>query len=448
MANLGKVDGVQAHRSSGSLLKPFLYTLSVQDGILLPETQVMDIPTYYGNFSPSNASEDFDGVVTAREALIRSLNVPAVRVLYTYGQYNFYNFLKEAGVTTLFRAADDYGLSLIIGGSEVTLWDMVSVYRGLGLLGNFGNLVTVENNETHPVIPLLDSSSVMLILNCMKDLNRPGAEHYWTLYNNQKPVAWKTGTSYGHKDAWAVAVTPDWTVGVWIGNFDAAGNKNLSGAQSAGPLLFDVINSLPTLSDQGWFEVPEMDFEEVDLCGTTGYLAGEACQNKISSFRPRNSKVLKICPYHVLVQVDVLEEYEVCSYCWEEGHHAKSILYYPPGVLQHIRNKGNIVEKLPQHKLSCSKKGGHRAIEILYPKPGMKIQLTRDFDGKVQEMVFRAAHSHPGQKLFWYLDDAYLGSSVGRHKMSSAADNGTHRLTVIDQMGNKTVCTFESFYRE
>lgn len=444
----GMVDGVIAERSSGSLLKPFLYALSAQEGVLLPETQLMDIPTYYGNFSPHNASEQFDGVVTARDALIRSLNVPAVRVLYTYGQYSFYNFLKEAGLSTLFRPADDYGLSLIIGGSEVTLWDMLVLYRGLGNYGMFGELTIEESEVSVPKVPLLDSASVMLILECMKDLKRPGVEYYWERYNTQRPVAWKTGTSYGHKDAWALAVTPDWTIGVWAGNFDGSGNKNLSGAQRAGPLLFDIINSLPQLSDDSWFGVPEKLIEDYNLCAVTGYTAGDACPESIRGQRPVRAAPLKICPYHLNIRVDKTESIEVCSYCWQPGHKEKSVLYYPPGVLQHIRNKGNIIERLPPHSPGCLKKGGHLALEVLYPRPGMRIQLTRDFDGKLQPLILQAAHTHPEQRLFWFVDGIVLGSTTGKHQVETLLPERIHTLTILDRYGNRTDCRFETFIRE
>jgi penicillin-binding protein 1C len=233
-------------------------------------------------------------------------------------------------------------------------------------------------------------------------------------------------------------------VGVWVGNFDGRGNKNLSGAECAGPLLFDIINSLPELSNKIWFDPPEMLFEEVELCAITGYVGGPACPKKISSIRPTRARAMKICPYHQLIQVDSDGENEVCSYCWETGHHEQSILFYPPGVLQHIRDKGNIVEKLPPHKLNCPVNGGKQAIEILYPKNGMRVKQSRDFNGELQDLIFQAAHSHPDQLLYWYLDDEFLGITKEKHKLNTMTSSGRHILTVVDSHGNKTSCRFEA----
>ncbi len=446
--NSGKVDGITASRSSGSILKPFLYALSIENGIILPETQMMDIPTYYGAFSPHNANESYDGVVRAKDALIRSLNVPAVRLLYTYGQYNFYDFLKQAGVSTLFRESDDYGLSLILGGSEIKLWDVVQLYCGLGNRGNFRELQYLEDKDNDDYNHLIDEASVYLVLECLKEVKRPGSEFYWDQYNNQKPVAWKTGTSYGHKDAWAVGVTPDWVVGVWIGNFTGEGNKNLSGARSAGPLLFQILNSLSPLSESNWFEKPEFDMETVDLCAATGFVAGEFCEDKIQSIRPSVSSNMRICPFHKHIFIDSISSMEVCSYCWSENRKSRTILVYPPGVIQYMRNKGNLSEKLPVHNIHCPVMGGKEEVEILYPLQGMKLQVVRDFDGKLQEIVMRAAHSHKEIALYWYLDENFLTLTKREHVVSALVTAGVHNLYVIDERGNKSSVHFSVVERK
>lgn len=446
--NLGKVDGITASRSSGSILKPFLYALSVEKGIVLPETQIMDIPTYYGAFSPHNANESYDGVVRAKNALIRSLNVPAVRLLYTYGQYNFYDFLKQAGVSTLFRESDEYGLSLILGGSEIQLWDVVQLYCGLGDKGNFSELQYLEDQDNLNYRHLIDEASAYLVLECLKEVKRPGAEYYWDKYMSQKPVAWKTGTSYGHKDAWAIGVTPDWVVGVWIGNFTGESNKSLSGARSAGPLLFQVLNALPPLTESNWFETPEYDMETVDLCAATGFVAGEFCEDRVESVRPSVSSGLRICPYHKRIFIDSLNSFEVCSYCWNENRISRTILVYPPGVIQYLRNKGALSEKLPVHNEKCPVLGGKEEVEILYPLQGMKLQVVKDFDGQLQEIVMRAAHRHKETSLYWYLDDSFLGMTMREHVLSVKVTAGEYNLYVIDEKGNKSSVRFSVVERK
>jgi len=295
-SNKGQVDGVMAYRSSGSILKPFLYALSIDEGLILPETFIRDLPTYFDGFSPNNASEDFLGVVTAKEALVKSLNIPAVRLLNSYGLFQFYSFLQEAGIKSLFRSADEYGLPLILGGAEVSVWDMVMLYRGLANEGKFSNNIILTNPESNSQkgAQLISAGSTYLTLAMLKDLKRPGSEYFWQKFNNAKDFSWKTGTSYGHKDAWAVGLNPEYTIAVWVGNFDGESNKNLSGANSAGPVLFDLLEALPSTSKE-WFEFNEMDFREMKICSVSGFRASENCTKADAVYAPYGMKSMKSC---------------------------------------------------------------------------------------------------------------------------------------------------------
>lgn len=439
----GKVDGVMASRSSGSLLKPFLYALCIQDGIIIPESQMQDIPTYYGSFSPSNASEKFDGVVTAHDALVRSLNVPAVRLLYTYGHYKFYNFLQSAGISTLFRSADDYGLPLIIGGAEVTLFDISSSYCCLANLGQYHPISYFEDSPDIASTPIIDSVSTLLTLNMLKDLRRPGSEFYWNKFNGQQPIAWKTGTSYGHKDAWAIGVNPEWTVAVWVGNFNAESNKNLSGAKSAGPLMLDVFNALPKKDSLKWWNLEDYSITTMEVCDVSGYASTPRC-NATTIKRVSTKDNLKPCPFHIKIELDSLEEYSVCSGCWESGHHSKNIVSYPPLVTSYLRRNGAVVERIPFHKPACKLFKARDLIVVECPKPNSKLFVTRDFDGEYQPVIFSAVHQMKGQKIYWYLDNKYLGETDNKHKMAIAPVPGKHILSLTDAFGNTQSVEFTS----
>lgn len=436
----GQVDGILAPRSAGSVLKPFLYALSIDDGIILPQTLIKDVPTYFDAFSPANASESFDGIVTAHDALVRSLNVPAARLLNIYGVYSFYTFLKNTDVRTLFRSADDYGLPLILGGVEVTAWDLVRLFRGLANQGVFEPLRLLEND---PVIRNKSSASFIskgacyLTMEMMKELKRPGAEYFWKQYHNQYTIAWKTGTSYGHKDSWAVGVSPEYTIAVWIGNFDGEGNKNLSGVGSAGPLLFQIFNSLPHNPELVWFEKPEIDLMPVELCAETGFLAGENCRVRNTVEAPRFMKPLRICPYHESVFMDMENRYVVCSRCWKDGYHKTSKLVYPPDVVQFLYEKGYIVEKIPPHNPECKANMGNRDLQIIYPYENAILWIPRDFNLRYQEVVFRAAERNPFMKVYWYLNEKFLGITSGNHLISTNVPVGWHEIFVIDEAGNK-----------
>jgi len=431
----GHVDGVIASRSSGSLLKPFLYALSMDKGHIMPQSLIHDVPSYYNAFAPNNADDQFRGLVTTKYALVHSLNVPAVRLLFSNGNFSFYSFLKEAGVSTLFRNPDEYGLPLIIGGAEVTLWDMVDMYRSLGCYGDFGKKINVFTNEGGEKNQLISEGAAYLTLEMLKELQRPGHEYYWQLYEDKYPIAWKTGTSYGHKDAWAIGVTPKWTIGVWIGNFNGKGNKNLGGAFSAGPLLFELLRMLPGDKSE-WFEMPESAFKKSKLCFETGFTAGQYCDSVFETDVPINAPLLKLCPYHKPFSFDKDGKFEVCSYCWDSGHFVQNYLLYPPDVNYYLRYNGKNIHPYPVHNPKCEKHSMNMPFDLVYPKPGSRLWLPRDFGGVLQGFVARVNHNVPTSTLYWYIDNQYLGETKRIHNMSIKTEKGWHDLFLLDDMGN------------
>ncbi|MFZ0391947.1 MAG: penicillin-binding protein 1C [Calditrichia bacterium] len=439
----GMVDGVQAPRSSGSILKPFLYALCMDEGLILPQTQIFDIPSYYGTFSPANADLSFRGVVPAEQALIQSLNVPAVRLLNAYGVYPFFLFLQKAGISSLFRTPDDYGLPLILGGAETRLYDLAALYRGLGRLGNFAPVSLLETSPEKTERRLLSPGAAFLTLSILQNLRRPGSEYYWQQYRNQWPLAWKTGTSYGQRDAWAAGVSPQWTIVVWVGNFDGEPNSRLSGAESAAPLLFDIFNYLPKDPKQSWFTAPDKYLKSVDLCAATGFSAGPFCPETVESEAPLNMKPLRTCPYHKQIFISNTANRQVCSRCWTAAqYHTESYLVYPPQVISRLRRLGHILNEMPAHTSNCPARPPEEAIEIVYPTPRAHIWIPRDVDGMLQKVTLRAAHREPQQLLFWYMDNHFLGKTSTEHVQAATLAAGWHKLEVVDESGNRAQSRF------
>ena len=435
------VDGIRAPRSSGSLLKPFLYALSMDAGLILPQSKIRDVPTYYGSFSPHNSSRTFQGLVSAHDALILSANVPAVRLLYEYGLVAFYERLRAAGLTTLFRTPNDYGLPLVLGGAEVTGWDMAVLFRGLGNGGVFQPLHINPADRPFEPAPLLSRGACYLVLNKLRDLSRPGIEFYWHQFQNQWPIAWKTGTSYGHRDAWAVGVSPQWTIAVWVGNFAGEGMPELTGSRCAAPLFFDLFNSLPRDPDQRWFAPPQADLIRRDVCADTGYRAAPHCPDRVSVEAPR--ALLKICPYHRVITVNADSTQRVCSLCWQPGeHHRVARLVYPPDVVHHLRQRGQSAGDLPPHRADCAAQADHAPVHIVYPTRNARLYLPRDFDGTVQNVVLRVTHRDKNRTLYWYLNHRYLGETNTRHVKSVALPTGQHTLEVIDEIGHRDQTRF------
>ena len=252
------VDVVTAPRSTGSTLKPFLYGAMVQRGELAPDQLVPDTPTHIAGFSPENFDRSYDGVVRADTALARSRNVPAVWMLRRFGVDRFHGLLTRLGMTTLHRPPSDYGLSLILGGSEGTLWELTGLYRNLGwsVLHPDGGVRTALTWRADVQPPdeseVLDPAAAWLTLEALLEVNRPGVQSAWRSFDSGRAVAWKTGTSFGFRDGWAIGVTPELAIGVWVGNASGEGRPGLTGYQAAAPVLFDLFAATARSGD--WFE--------------------------------------------------------------------------------------------------------------------------------------------------------------------------------------------------
>lgn len=437
----GQNDGLISPRSTGSILKPFLYALAMDEGIILPQTRIKDVPSYFGSFSPSNASKKYSGLISAKEALIHSLNVPASRLLNTYGLHKFFLFLESAGMSTLFRKPDEYGLTLILGGAEATLFDLSMLYCGLGNRGNFRPLICIQPDRPEASgigSRMISPEACYFVLEMLKDVKRPGSEFYWEQYHNQHPIAWKTGTSYGQRDAWSVGVTPQWTIAVWVGNFNGEGNPNLSGASCAAPLMFDIFNYLPKSPLLNWFDKAKLKLKKVKLCLDTGFVAGPHCPKTYWADALNSLKPLKSCPYHRTIFTSMDESCQVCSLCWKADEYKKiNRLVYPPDVSQYLREKGMIISDIPPHNKSCPGHSESEALQIIYPVQNAKMWIPRDFDGTLQKITFKVAHRIKDRTVYWYLDNIYQGYTQRKHKRAFEMKKGWHRLDVIDSEGNR-----------
>jgi penicillin-binding protein 1C len=434
--NGGQVDGVISPRSSGSILKPFLYALCFDEGVITPESFIRDLPTYFDGFTPQNASREYNGVIKAKDALIQSLNIPAVRLLNSYGVHQFYYFLNEAGLTTLFRNSDDYGLPLILGGAEVSMWEMVSLFRGLANKGVFNENVVVKGQIPKKSNKLISSASCHLTLEILKDLKRPGSEYFWEKFSGSKQFSWKTGTSYGHKDAWAIGLNKEYTIAVWVGNFNGDSNKNISGASSAGPIMFDILQMLPHKEMNSWFELQPDDFKTISVCNLSGFRASDACPEKSDILVPYGMKPLKACEYHDFVYLSDDSNYQSCSRCWGLiGGNKKVATIYPPDVAYFLRSKGQYVESPQSHYPYCPAYKADNSLSIIYPNLGARLFLPRDFDGNIQEVICNVGYNGPGEKIYWYLDEYFIGTTEKEHKLAVKFREGWSTIKVIDEFG-------------
>ena len=446
------IDLIHRPRSTGSILKPLLFARMLDAGEILPETLVPDIPSQFAGYMPENYDREFRGAVPARAALARSLNVPAVWMLQRHGVDRFYDFLRGMGMTTLHRPPAEYGLTLVLGGAEGTLWDITSMYANLARLGGGGGggaaearrpRVLAHRATTNTEGATLSVGAAWLTLDALVEVVRPGADSQWRSFAGGRLVAWKTGTSYGHRDAWAIGVTPHYTVGVWAGNASGEGRPKLTGIGAAAPVLFDVLNRL---DGDTWFPRPEAHLKEVRVCQSDGYRAAGDCETAIA-WAPRESHFERPSPHHRLVHLDPssgLRVHGKCESVQAMSHEAWFVL--PPGQETFFRRWNPGYRPLPAFRADCAdaeSAASGSPVEFLYPYDGARIYIPIELGGQRGRTVFAAAHRDPGATLHWHLDDRYVGSTSVFHEKALDVGRGPHVLTVVDDHGNRARRTFE-----
>lgn len=443
-----QVDVIQAPRSTGSILKPFLYYAMLQEGSLLPHTLLPDIPININGFTPQNFSLQFEGAVPASEALARSLNIPAVTMLQKYGVPKFHTFLRQIGLKTINRPASHYGLSLILGGVEATLWDVTNTYAHMGrsllqlpqtecslLLSDSENSEAVTSAKTTDIF---QPGAVWQTFNALTEVNRP-EEIDWKSIPSMHPIAWKTGTSHGFRDAWAVGVTPHYAIGVWVGNATGEGKPGLVGARTAGPVLFDIFSLLPPTQ---WFKRPGNVFVKTEVCRKSGHLKGRFCEETDTLLILPAGLKTEACPYHHLVTLSADETHRIYENCANlEPTIQKSWFTLPPVWEWYYKQHHPEYSPLPPFKPGCGE-DALQPMQFIYPPMNARIVLPKQMDGSPGYMTAELAHGNPATTIFWHLDNTYLTQTQDFHKISLQPTPGKHSLTAVDSAGNTVTTTF------
>ena len=437
-----QVDVIQAPRSTGSILKPFLYYAMLQEGSLLPDMLLPDVPVNINGFTPQNFSMQFEGAVPASEALARSLNIPAVTMLQRYGVPKFHSFLQQVGLKTINRSSSHYGLSLILGGAEATLWDVTNAYAMMGrsllqLPQTSCSLLLPTSRITESTGPF-QPGAVWQTFDALKEVNRP-EEIDWKSIPSMQTIAWKTGTSYGFRDAWAVGVTPRYAVGVWVGNATGEGKPGLVGAQTAGPVLFDIFSYLPS---SPWFERPTGVFVDAEICRQSGHLKGRFCEETDTVLILPAGLRTEACPYHHLVTLSADESHRIYENCANtEPTIQKSWFALPPVWEWYYKQHHPEYKPLPPFKAGCGE-DSFQSMQFIYPPMNAHIKLPKQLDGSKGFLTVELAHSNPNATIFWHLDDTYQTQTQDFHKISLQPAPGKHSLTAVDGEGNTVSTTF------
>jgi penicillin-binding protein 1C len=460
-----QVDVITARRSTGSILKPFLYAWMLQEGEILPNSLVTDVPTIMSGYRPENFHEEFDGVVTARRALIRSLNVPMIRMLSQYGLEKFHFRLRQLGLKTIDKPPHHYGLPLVLGGAEASLWDVTNAYACMSRMlthvyqydgrydpGDFrpaNYLASIEyappdRDDLQKEPSMISASAAWFTFDAMQYLERPNSEGEWEAFRSNRRIAWKTGTSFGFRDAWAVGVTPRYAIGVWAGNASGEGRPGLIGVKVAAPVLFDIVNRLPETG--GWFRPPYDEMTRIPICRQSGYRALDICPADTTGI-PLSGLQAAACPYHQLIHLDASEQWQVHSDCEQPFRIVhKPWFVLPPVEEFYYRPKNPNYRTLPPFREDCreSRPAGQAVVmELIYPKHVTQIYVPVDLDGELSRTVFAVAHRNPAATIHWHIDEDYVGSTSQFHSMSLNPPQGKHLLTLVDEDGNRLEQRFE-----
>ncbi|MDB0615747.1 penicillin-binding protein 1C [Tenacibaculum dicentrarchi] len=448
------VNNVVSARSTGSTLKPFLYAQMLQSGAILPSQLVADIPTEIAGYTPKNYNLNFDGAVPANQALTRSLNIPSVRMLQTYGLEKFNEDLKAYNIYDINKSADYYGLSLILGGAEASLWDLCKTFASYaGVVNHFEttnhnyysnefiepsylkaekiNFGNIQKNDTH-----IDAGVAFTTLNTLTEVNRPFTEQSWKYFDSSQKIGWKTGTSFGNKDAWAIGVTPKYVVGVWVGNSDGEGRPDLTGVGSAAPLLFNVFDMLPKST---WFLEPFEALIEEEICVKSGYLALPICKSVIKRI-PKNGVRAKPCPYHKQITVDASENFQVTSNC-ESITNIKNKTWFilPPLMAHYYKQKNADYTILPTYRSDCDKLQNNTMDFVFPTKKYSKISLTKGDNNKLNPIILKVTHTNSSVILYWYLNNVFISSTTQYHEQAITPKKGNHKIMVVDNFGNEQI---------
>lgn len=434
----GENNGAVARRSPGSTLKPFLYAKAFDDGNLIPDSVLLDVPTDFGGYVPENYDGTYRGRVIARDALIQSLNATAVRLLADEGVDDFVMLLRRGGLTSLDREPGKYGLPLILGSGEVRLIDLTNLYATLAEGGEYKTVKVIrwsgDRGAARPPEQLFSKEAALLVTGILTELKRPDMPRAWQLTREAPSVAWKTGTSYGHRDAWSVGYSERYAIGVWVGNFDGHGQKGLSGSEFAAPLLFDLFRAIEGNGARVKREM--VNIGTIEVCALSHDLPTRNCPDRVRVPTIMGRTRLHACSMHRAIFVDAKNGQRLTGDCVDAHAHVQRVaVVYPPELIAWWRSQNQPFQSLPPLSASCNDvASGDSAPRITSPDAATPYRLRRDAPLEFQEIQL-AAQTSEAAKLFWFEDGVLVASGDASQRMFLKPKRGTHQLVVVDNEG-------------
>lgn len=430
-AHHGQVDGLRALRSPGSTLKPVIYALALDNGLITPKSRITDVPVDYAGYAPSNYDDKYRGAVTAEEALIHSLNIPAVKLLNETGLNNLLGVLGKAQFKSLKGKENQLGLSMALGGCSVKPEEMA------GLFSSFGSGVFIKpaliKAENHDRISLFSPEAAYMISEILMQTERPDFPENYQMAVNTPRIAWKTGTSYGRRDAWAIGYNQRYTIAVWAGNFSGEGVPELAGARIATPLLFRLFSSIDNRSHQPWLKAPSgIDYRMV--CSITGMPVNDFCEKRLTDVFIPSVSPYQTCNHFTRAYLSPDEKFSYCMNCLPDvGYKVKIMDNLPPELMAFYRSEKIPFNEMPPHNPSCNKIIAGNAPVIVQPSNGKEYLIERDTQLKLQ--CFTEADV---SEVYWYLNNRFLRKATTKENVFITPQEGSNKISCADDKGRST----------
>jgi penicillin-binding protein 1C len=443
--SFGQVNGVTAIRSPGSTLKAALYAYAFDEGNLTPQMKISDIPTDFHGYQPENYDLKFYGNVSAEFALVNSLNIPAVKLLEQIGLNNFVSFLGGAGFNQIQKQKSKLGLSLILGGCGTTLQELTRLFSSFARKGKLYPLNFISNENEEVGEQIFSEASSYLVASILSGINRSDIVNF-SNYSKLPKFAWKTGTSYGKRDAWAIGFNPNYTIGVWMGNFNGVGSPNLSGSEVAVPLLFDLFNAIDYNPNVKWFEIPE-DLYTRNVCSESGLIPTQYCTNVIHDFAIKNKSNNEVCNIHKPVYVNLEETIQYCTDCLPSSGYKKVVypVYQPELTVWLSQNENNFYSP-PRHNPDCTAKFTEGGPKILSPSEDYEYFLESPQTNEKQEILLLAASDSRVKTHYWYINDKFYKKCKPGERIFFNPQEKDLKITCLDDKGRDRSIRIEIKY--
>jgi penicillin-binding protein 1C len=428
----GQVNGANAIRQPGSTLKPLLYAMSFDEGLLTPRTIMTDVPVNYEGYAPENYDKKFNGYISTEYALEHSLNIPAVKSLKLLGHDKLVQKLSHCNFKQIQKDQRKLGLSMILGGCGTTLEELTGLFAAFANNGVYISPSYLQGDTTRQKKTVISPAANYLLNEILSKVNRPDFPLNWSATEKMPKIAWKTGTSYGRRDAWSIGYNKNYTIGIWVGNFSGVGVADLSGSNIATPLLFKIFNTVDYDNDKEWFSQPD-DCDIRQVCSETGLVPSEHCTDLVTDYFIPLISSTQVCNNRQEIMISPDEKIAYCKSCAPEaGYKKKWYKITEPDMQAWYDENGIAYQKIPAHNPDCELIFKGNAPVIISPANGTEYLINKK-DREPLQLVCKTANDV--SKVYWYINNKFFKSCNAGEKQFFVPDEGPVKISCTDDKG-------------